>query len=204
MRRRGKVKYRFLLKFTFKAITHEFLFKEERMRKVSGAAVAMILAIAFYFTLFWGFDALRMLTSPTYGLEDVWRSQFIFGIGRVLGLGPMGLIKLAAMFGVLKLAVAIICGVHIVDRFRWLAGGKADSEILEGGLILVVLVTLASVGPAVWLHNADLVREQAIQLLLAAVATGLCIVERSYGRAEPAIEPLAVTPQGATWFQPWR
>jgi len=174
------------------------------MQKVSGAAVAMILAIAFYFTLFWGFDALRMLTSPTYGLEDVWRSQFIFGIGRVLGLGPMGLIKLAAMFGVLKLAVAIICSVHIVDRFRWLAGGKADSEILEGGLILVVLVTLASVGPAVWLHNADLVREQAIQLLLAAVAIGLCIVERGYGRAESAIEPLAVTPQGATWFQPWR
>jgi hypothetical protein len=192
------------LKFTFKAITHEFLFKEERMRKVSGAAVAMILAIALYFTLFWGFDALRMLTSPTYGLEDVWRSQFVFGIGRMFGLGPMGLIKLAALFGVLKLAVAIICGVHIVDRFRWLAGGQADTEILEGGLILVVLVTLASVGPAVWMHNTDLVREQTIQLLLAAVAAGLCIVERGYDRTAPAIEPLAVTPHGATWFQPWR
>ncbi len=30
------------------------------MRKVSSATVAMILAIALYFTLFWGFDALRV------------------------------------------------------------------------------------------------------------------------------------------------
>ena len=81
------------------------------MRKVSSATVTMILGIALYFTLFWGFDALRMLTSPTYGLEDVWRSQFVFGIGSVLGLGPIGLIKLAAFFATLKLAVAVICAV---------------------------------------------------------------------------------------------
>jgi len=175
------------------------------MRKVSSATVAMILAIALYFTLFWGFDALRVLTSPTYGLEDVWRSQYVFGIGRVFGLGPMGLIQLAAFFGTLKLAVAGICAVHIVDRLRCLAGGKAASEVLEGGLILVVLITIASVGPAVWSHNTDLVREQTIQLLLAGLASALCIVERSYGRNAPAAEPVAATvPQGATWFAPWR
>jgi len=179
------------------------------MRKVSSATVAMILGIALYFTLFWGFDALRMLTSPTYGLEDVWRSQFVFGIGSVLGLGPIGLIKLAAFFATLKLAVAVICAVHIADRFRCLAGGKPASDILEGALILVVLVTIASVGPAVWSHNTDLVREQILQLLLAALATALCMVERSYSRlaaeAEPeATQTAATAPQGATWFSPWR
>lgn len=174
------------------------------MRKLSSAAVAMILAIALYFTLFWGYDALRMLTSPTYGLEDVWRSQFIFGIGRLLGLGPMGLIKLAAFFGTLKLAAAGICAVHILDRFRTLIGGKADTEILEAGLALVVLISIASVGPAVWSHNTELVREQTIQLLLAGLAAALCMVERSYGRNVMAAEPVAVTPQGATWFTPWR
>ncbi len=102
------------------------------MRKLSGAAVAMIMGVALYFTLFWGFDALRMLTSPTYGLEDVWRSQFVFAIGSLFGLGPIGLIKLAAFFGALKLAVAGICAVHVLDRLRALVGGKADSEILEG------------------------------------------------------------------------
>jgi hypothetical protein len=193
------------LKLAFKAITREFRFKEEHMRKVSGATVAMILTIALYFTLFWGFDALRILTSPTYGLEDVWRSQFVFAVGKVFGLAPMGLIKLAAFFGTLKLAVAIICAVHIVDRFRSLAGGKADTEILEGGLILVVLISIASAGPALWSQNVDVVRESAVQLLLAAVATGLTIVERSYSRPATEAGPVtAAVPQGATWFTPWR
>ena len=177
------------------------------MQKVSGATVAMILGIALYFTLLWGFDALRMLTSPTYGLEDVWRSQFVFGIGRLFGLGPFGLIKLAAFFGTLKLAVAAICAVHIADRLRCLAGGTPVSDVLEGGLILVVLVTIASVGPAVWSQNAELVREHVIQLSLAALATALCIVERSYQQAATEAEPVAATVgarQNPTWFAPWR
>ncbi|MEP7029742.1 MAG: hypothetical protein ABI830_02285, partial [Pseudolabrys sp.] len=162
------------------------------MRKVSSVTVAMIMGIALYFTLFWGFDALRVLTSPTYGLEDVWRSQFVFGIGRTFGLTPLGLMQLAAFFGVVKLAVAVICAVHIADRFRSqgfrnFGGGQTNSEILEGGLILVVLVSIASAGPAVLSHNGDLVREQAIQLALAALAVALCMVERNYRhRAELA------------------
>ena len=93
--------------------------------------------------MFWGFDGLRILTSPNYGLEDVWRSQFVFAIGSHFGLGPIGLIKLAAFFGALKLAVAGFCAVHLVDRLRSLVSGKADNDILEGGLILVVLISIA-------------------------------------------------------------
>jgi len=175
------------------------------MHKLSAAAVAMILAIALYFTLFWGFEALRMLTSPTYGLGDVWHSQFVFEIGSLFGLSPIGLIRLAAFFAVLKLAVAAICAVHIGDRFRALAGGKAEPEILEAGLLLVVLISIASAGPAIWVHNADLVREQVVQLLLAAVATALCMLERSYGRAPTLIPRAAATaPQDASWFSPLR
>jgi hypothetical protein len=179
------------------------------MRKLSAVAVAMILAIALYFTLFWGYDALRMLTSPAYGLDDIWRSQFIFAIGKQFSLSPIGLLKLAAFFGALKLAVAGICAVHILDRLRTLVGGKADSEILEGGLILVVAISIASVGPAVWSQNAELVCETTVQLMLAAVATALCMVERHYGRAAENVEPaiaaeLAATPRGASWFSPFR
>jgi hypothetical protein len=136
------------------------------------------LAIALYFALSWGFEALRSLTSPAYGLEDVWRSQYIFAIGSLFGLSPIGLIKLAAFFATLKLAAAAICAAHILARLRAYIGRKSDPEILEAGLVLVVLISIASVGPAVWSHNAELVREATIQLLLAAVATGLCIVER--------------------------
>ena len=88
------------------------------MRKLSGAAVVVIIGVALYFTLVWGYDGLRVLTSPSYGLDDVWRSQFIFAIGSIFGLSPIGLIKLAAFFGAVKLAVAAFCAVHILDRMR--------------------------------------------------------------------------------------
>ncbi len=174
------------------------------MPKLSTATVAIIIAIAFYFTLVWGYDALRVLASPSYGLDDAWRSQYIFGIGRLFGLEPIGLIKLAAFFATLKLAVAAICAYHIVDRFRHMARGQADSEILEAGLILVVLISIASVGPAAWSHSTDLMREHTLQLLFAALAVGLCIVERVYIRAD--VSPVAVTaaPQKASWFTIWR
>lgn len=158
------------------------------MRKASVATVTMILGITLYFTLSWGLDALRTLTAPNYGLEDVWRSQYIFAIGRIVGLGPIGLIKLAAFFGAMKLAVAGVCALHILDRLRCLAGGQANSEVLEGALILVVAVSIVSAGPAAWSHNAELLREQTVQLILAAVATALCIVERRYGREDAQTE----------------
>ena len=158
------------------------------MRKLSSASVAMILAISLYFMLFWGFEALRMLTSPTYGLDEVWRSQFVFAIGSYFHLTPVGLIKLAAFFGTLKLAVAAICAVHILDRSRSLISGTADNEILEAGLILVVAISILSVGPAVWSQNAELLRESAMQLALAALAAALCVLERTYSRKAEAIE----------------
>lgn len=56
------------------------------MRKLSSAAVVIIMGVALYFAVVWGYEGLRMLTSPSYGLEDVWRSQFVFAIGSVFGL----------------------------------------------------------------------------------------------------------------------
>ncbi len=175
------------------------------MRKFSTATVATIVAIALYFTLIWGYDALRVLASPSYGLDDVWRSQFIFGIGRIFSLGPIGLIKLAAFFATLKLAVACICAYHIVDRFRCMTRGQADSEILEAGLILVVLISIASVGPAAWSHSTDLMREHTVQLLFAGLAVALCIVERMYIRKdEPAVATAVAAPKNANWYSIWR
>ena len=105
----------------------------------------------------------------------------------------------------MKLAVAAFCAIHIVDRLRSLAGGTANTEVLEGGFILVVAISIASAGPAIWSSNTDLVREQVIQLMLAALGTALCMVERSYARRviTPATANAAM-PAGATWFAPWR
>lgn len=181
------------------------------MRRFSGAVVAMIFAISFYFALFWGFDAPRIFTSPTYGIEDVWRSQIIFGIGRYLGLGPTGLLQLAAFYGAIKLTVAAVCAIHIVDRCRSLIYGKANAEILEAALLLVVIASIAAVGPALWMDNTDVVREHTINLLLAGVAAALCIIERfnteprDAGEAATAAE-LTTEPavQRSAWYSPWR
>jgi len=175
------------------------------MRRAPNVVVAFILAIALYFTLFWGFDALRILTSPSYGLEDVWRSQVVFGLGSFFGLAPAGLIKLAALFGALKLSVAGVCAVHVFDRLRTLFGGTVDCEILESGLLLAVIVSIAAVAPALWSNNADQVREHTIQLLLAGLAAALCIIERSATEATPAVDAKAANmPAQPVWYAPWR
>jgi hypothetical protein len=100
--------------------------------------------------------------------------------------------------------------VHIGDRFRALAGGKANSEILDAGMVLAMLISIAAVGPAVWTHNAEVVREQAITLMLVGVAAGLGLLERSFQRSETLLAETsliadnAVTPRGAEWFSPLR
>ena len=95
--------------------------------------------------------------------------------------------------------------MHILDRLRTFIGGKADTEILEGALILVVVINIVAVGPAVWSQNAELVRETALQLILAAIATALCLGERGYKRQKPAVvTELAATPRGAPWYSPFR
>jgi hypothetical protein len=162
------------------------------MRRAATAISALILAIAIYFTLFWGFDALRILTSPTYGLEDVWRSQVVFGIARYAGLGPEGIISLAAALGAMKLVVAGVCAVHVFERLRGLlAKTKPANEMLEMALIVAVALSIAALVPAILSQNADLVREQVIQLFLGGMTAIFCMLERGKQKVKPAVAPLA-------------
>ena len=190
------------------------------MRKASGAVVVMILAIALYYTLFWGIDALRVLTSSSYGFDDVYGSQYVFGVGRLFRLGPEGLIRLAAFFAAMKLATAAVFAAHVADRLRCLVAGgskapspraRPNAEILEAGLILVVLLSIAAVVPALVSHNLAQAQQQTIELLLAGLAAALAIIERNDAAVEDepvehetAREPKIVAPPGATWFTPWR
>ena len=160
------------------------------MRNLSATSIAIVLAVALYFTLLWGFDALHMLASPTYGLDDAWRSQFVFELGSLFSLSPIGLIKLAAFFATLKLVAAGVCALHIADRFSVFAGRKADPEMLEAGLLLAALITIASAGLAIWHHNFDLVREQAVLLAVAVVGIALCMLERTDTRNASATTPV--------------
>jgi hypothetical protein len=93
--------------------------------------------------------------------------------------------------GVLRCAEArsgLHLRLHIADRFRSLSRGQANSEILEAGLILIVAISIVSVGPAFFRDGAELIREHTLPLLLAALATGLCIFERSYAQRTKSAE----------------
>jgi hypothetical protein len=169
------------------------------MRNRPSVAVAIIVAVALYFAFTWGMEAVSALASPAYGLDDVWRSQVFFAIGGFFGLAPIGMVKVAAFFATLKLAVAIICTWQVLSRLRALISGQADTEIFEAGLILIVLISIALVGPAVWAKNGSLVRESAIQLVLAAVATWLCVVERAR-RTDPMVIDAVPVGQDTRWF----
>jgi hypothetical protein len=176
------------------------------MRKASTVVVAMILAVALYFTLVWGYDAVHVLTSPTYGLEDVWRGQFLFGIGRIFGLDPDALVRLAIFYGVMKLTVAGVCGVYVISRIRTLSTGQANSEVFEAGLIMVTLLSLAAVIPALWMQNMDVVRDETIQLLMAAVAAALCVIERTdvAGASTTVRAMRKLEVWQPHWYTPWR
>jgi hypothetical protein len=168
------------------------------------ATVAMIVAIALYFTLAWGFDGIRALTSPNYGLEDVWRAQVIFAMGRYVSLGPIGLLKLAAFVAAVKLAIAAICGWHLVDRFRSFAGRQARVEVLETAMMIVVAIGIVSAGPAIRSSSIDLLREQVIQVVLAALAIALCLVERRLDTGEVTQTEETPIPTVRAWFSPLR
>lgn len=187
------------------------------------AVTASIVSIAVYFALFWGFDALRILTSPLYGLEDAWRSQPAYWIGRWIGLGPHGLMHVAALFGALKLAVAAVCAIHIGDRIRCCKPGgtaeRPDADILELALLLVVALSILTVAPAIWHQDAALIRACTLNLVLASLAAALSALERmdqeaqAVGSREAAVaaEAAAVVEGDAApakpasaWFSPWR
>jgi hypothetical protein len=74
------------------------------------------------------------------------------------------------ILGALKFAVACICVIHIADRFRTVSRRKANSEILEAGLILIVAISIISVAPASFRDGTEIVREHTLPLLLAALA----------------------------------
>jgi hypothetical protein len=174
---------------------------EAAMQRTTGIIGALILAIAIYFALFWGYDAVRILTSPAYGLEDVWRSQIVFGIGRYAGFGPEGLIRLAAVLGAVKLVIAGVCAVHVVERMRALfARATPANETLETALIVAVAISIVSLVPAIWSHNGDLAREQLIQLVLAGMTGVFCMIERGRTKSEPAV---LAPPVESGAYAPW-
>jgi hypothetical protein len=148
------------------------------MRHVPSAIGAIIVAIAVYFAVLWGVEAVQVLASPDYGIGDYARAQVVFGYGRLLGLSSEGLIRFAAFFAASKLAAAIAFSLYLVERVRALAGRRIDGQMLEAALLVVVVLAVAMALPALIENNGGLVRLHGLFLLLAGVAAVLSAIER--------------------------
>ncbi|HWM81503.1 MAG TPA: hypothetical protein VNQ56_05510 [Pseudolabrys sp.] len=138
---------------------------------------ATTLSVACYFALFWGFEGLRILGSPVYGLDDFWRSRPVYWIARWGGIDGQNLHNLAALFGIVKLAVAGLCITHLVDCIRNGGHVRSNPAALELALLLVVALSMVTVAPAVWQHDPTLIRTCVVNLVLASLAAALGVLE---------------------------
>jgi hypothetical protein len=156
------------------------------MRWLSHLIPATILAIAVYFALLFGFDAVRILTSAEYGIAGPGRVQALITIADFIGLDRGGLLHLVAFFGALKLTAAAVLAIHIVDRIRTLSSGNVDHAIIDAGLLLVVLASALAQLPAFF--TGSVIRFDAANFILAAVAVTFSFIERR-GNLAPAPQP---------------
>jgi hypothetical protein len=131
-----------------------------------------------YLALVFGAAALKIFTSPIYGLEDHAFARMVFASARLFDLSPNGILVLAARFGALQLVVATILALATIDRLRALWVREADSELLEAGLVFAAAASIASMTPALAEIIPGLLRLHSFHLALITLAGSLSILER--------------------------
>lgn len=148
------------------------------MRWLPKAIPIVIAVIALDFALVFGLEALRIFTSPIYGLEKPVFAHLIHGIGALADVKAEGLFKLAAFFGAVYLTTSLVFVLHIGSRIGALRGGRISHDLLDAGLILVVISTIVAATPAI-LHGAtDILAQERLPLWLLGLAATLSMVER--------------------------
>jgi hypothetical protein len=149
-----------------------------RMRWLPKAIPILIAVIALDFAMVFGFEALRIFTSPIYGLEKTTFGSLVRGIGGVADLNAPGLFKLAAFFGAVYLTTSLVFVLHIGSRIGALRGGRISHDLLDAGLILAVISTLVAATPAILNGASDILIQERLPLWLVGLAATLSLIER--------------------------
>lgn len=145
----------------------------------------LISVIALDFTLIFGFEAWRILSSPIFGLERLGFSGTIYAIGKWAGLQTTQHLPLAAFFGVMSLAIAIMCGWHLVTRIAALRGHRISHDMLDAGLIVIVITTLLAATPSILNGATEILIHERLPLWLVGLAATLSMIERLNEPEEP-------------------
>jgi hypothetical protein len=148
------------------------------MRQLPKVIPVLIGIIAIDFTLVFGLEAFRILTSPISGLELPAFAHVIYGLGKIVKLGPDGLVMLATAFGAIYLAIAAMCGLYVSTRIQALRGGRISHDLLDAALILVVISTLLAATPAMLQGVTEFLIHQRLPLWLVGLAATLSMIER--------------------------
>lgn len=142
------------------------------MRLLVHAIPAIIVGIAIYFVAFCGFEALQILSSVLFGLGSLARAEFVYALGRVLGLSPDGLIRTAACVGAAQLIVAGIFAIYLFERMIGSTPQKAV-ETFEAALLLLVILTIAQAVPLL-AGGSGKIGPHLFNLAVAGLAIVLC------------------------------
>lgn len=155
-------------------------------QRLSNSISIIICGIAAYFSLHWGTDAVMILASPLHGMDNAAFTHIVNGFARLFGLSADGMIICAAAFGAAKLGVASIFSLYLVRRLTGFAGETTDHDLLEAGLILVVVTIAALAAPLVFDEAATVLNQFRVPLWLVGLAATLTMVERAAQSDEPS------------------
>jgi hypothetical protein len=148
------------------------------MRWLPKAIPVLIAIIALDFALVFGFEAVRVLSSPNHGLDQLAFANLVYGIGRLFGVTAQGLFSLAAFFGGIYLTISVVFVLHLASRIGALRGGQISHDLLDAALILVVLVTIVAATPAIMKGATEILVQERLPLWLVGLAATLSMIER--------------------------
>lgn len=148
------------------------------MRGLPRAIPILIAIIALDFTLAFGLEAWRIFASPVAGLEQPSFASMVYALGKFAALTPSGMVRLATLFGMVYLTIAVMCALHLASRIGALRGSAVDHDMLDAALILVAVSTLAAATPAILQGSTNILILQRLPLWLVGLAATLSMVER--------------------------
>ena len=148
------------------------------MRWLPKAIPVLIAIIALDFAMVFGFEAFRVFTSPVYGLDQPTFSNLVRGIGRLFGLQAQALLSIAAFFGAVYLTISAVFIFHLASRIAALRRSPVSHDLLDAGLILVVIVTIVAATPAMMAGASEILIQERLPLWLVGLAATLSMIER--------------------------
>ena len=165
------------------------------MRRFSVAIPVLITGVCLYFVFVFGREAAAIFSSPIWGMENQAFARAVYDIGQVAGLGPDGLVRLAAFLGALKLAVAVVFALYLANRFNPYRRSELDHDLLDAAALLAVCATAIAALPALLEATPQLLAPHRPALWLAGLAATLSMIERLVESEQ--LEPAKVTMRAA-------